>query len=100
MFSREPTSATPAELAELVAQLADEVHERKTDLRRWEKHGTDIPAGTSRFVGRVVELERLGEVLESNHSVGVVTAVGGLGGIAVALGRDGGGGSSGGDGIR
>ncbi|MDO4717901.1 MAG: toll/interleukin-1 receptor domain-containing protein [Propionibacteriaceae bacterium] len=81
MFSREPESVTAEELAGLVAQLADDLHEQQGEVRRREETPSNVGAGTPLFVGRHEELDRLDEVLASHRSVGVVTAVRGLGGI-------------------
>ncbi|RRD47217.1 toll/interleukin-1 receptor domain-containing protein [Arachnia propionica] len=70
-----------AELDERVAGLADELHRRRQDIRRWEGIPSNVPKGTPQFVGRQDELKQLDEVLSSKRSVGVVTAVRGLGGI-------------------
>lgn len=81
MFTLDPTEVSADELTAQVRALGDELHQRREAVRRWESTGTNMPRGTQRFVGRSDEMSRLGEAITSAHSIGVVTAVQGLGGI-------------------
>ena len=64
-----------------IRDLGDDLYQQRQNRRRWEGGVGNLARGTSRFVGRRQELSRLGEVLASSSTIGVVTAVRGLGGI-------------------
>ena len=64
-----------------IRALGDDLYQQRQNRRRWEGGVGNLARGTSRFVGRRQELSRLGEVLASSSTIGVVTAVRGLGGI-------------------
>ena len=64
-----------------IRDLGDDLYQQRQNRRRWEGGVGNLARGTSRFVGRHQELSRLGEVLASSSTIGVVTAVRGLGGI-------------------
>ena len=64
-----------------IRDLGDDLYQQRQNRRRWEGGVGNLARGTSRFVGRTRELSRLGEVLASSSTIGVVTAVRGLGGI-------------------
>ena len=64
-----------------IRALGDDLYQQRQNRRRWEGGVGNLARGTSRFVGRTRELSRLGEVLASSSTIGVVTAVRGLGGI-------------------
>jgi len=64
-----------------IRALGDDLYQQRQNRRRWEGGVGNLARGTSRFVGRHQELSRLGEVLASSSTIGVVTAVRGLGGI-------------------
>ncbi len=81
MFTSSPSEVSADQLVAQVRALGDEIHQRREAVRQWESAGTNLSADTARFVGRGTELARLGEALASTKSIGVVTAVQGLGGI-------------------
>ena len=64
-----------------IRDLGDDLYQQRQNRRRWEGGVGNLARGTSRFVGRHQELSRLGAVLASPSTIGVVTAVRGLGGI-------------------
>ena len=64
-----------------IRALGDDLYQQRQNRRRWEGGVGNLARGTSRFVGRHQELSRLGAVLASSSTIGVVTAVRGLGGI-------------------
>ena len=64
-----------------IRDLGDDLYQQRQNRRRWEGGVGNLARGTSRFVGRRQELSRLGAVLASSSTIGVVTAVRGLGGI-------------------
>ena len=64
-----------------IRDLGDDLYQQRQNRRRWEGGVGNLARGTSRFVGRTRELSRLGEVLALSSTIGVVTAVRGLGGI-------------------
>ena len=64
-----------------IRDLGDDLYQQRQNRRRREGGVGNLARGTSRFVGRHQELSRLGEVLASSSTIGVVTAVRGLGGI-------------------
>ena len=64
-----------------IRDLGDDLYQQRQNRRRWEGGVGNLARGTSRFVGRHQELSRLGAVLASSSTIGVVTAVRGLGGI-------------------
>ena len=64
-----------------IRALGDDLYQQRQNRRRWEGGVGNLARGTSRFVGRRQELSRLGAVLASSSTIGVVTAVRGLGGI-------------------
>ena len=64
-----------------IRDLGDDLYQQRQNRRRWEGGVGNLAQGTSRFVGRRQELSRLGAVLASSSTIGVVTAVRGLGGI-------------------
>ena len=64
-----------------IRDLGDDLYQQRQNRRRWEGGVGNLARGTSRFVGRTRELSRLGAVLASSSTIGVVTAVRGLGGI-------------------
>ena len=64
-----------------IRALGDDLYQQRQNRRRWEGGVGNLARGTSRFVGRHQDLSRLGEVLASSSTIGVVTAVRGLGGI-------------------
>ena len=64
-----------------IRDLGDDLYQQRQNRRRWEGGVGNLARGTSRFVGRHQELSCLGEVLASSSTIGVVTAVRGLGGI-------------------
>ena len=64
-----------------IRDLGDDLYQQRQNRRRWEGGVGNLARGTSRFVGRTRELSCLGEVLASSSTIGVVTAVRGLGGI-------------------
>ena len=81
LFTRMAMAAVPEELAAQVQVLSDELYQQKQEHRRKTAAIGNLTRGTSRFVGRTRELTQLGDALESPSTVGVVTAVRGLGGI-------------------
>ena len=81
LFTRMAMAAVPEELTAQVQVLSDELYQQKQEHRRKTAAIGNLTRGTSRFVGRTRELSRLGEVLASSSTIGVVTAVRGLGGI-------------------
>ena len=81
MFTRLTVTAVPDELAAQALLLSDELYQQKQEFRRRNTATGNLERGTSRFVGRNQELTQLGDALESPSTVGVVTAVRGLGGI-------------------
>ena len=81
LFTRMAMTAVPEELAAQVQVLSDELYQQKQEHRRKTAAIGNLTRGTSRFVGRTRELTQLGDALESPSTVGVVTAVRGLGGI-------------------
>ena len=81
LFTRMAMAAVPEELAAQVQVLSDELYQQKQEHRRKTAAIGNLTRGTSRFVGRHQELTKLGDALESPSTVGVVTAVRGLGGI-------------------
>ena len=64
-----------------IRALGDDLYQQRQNRRRWEGSVGNLARGTSRFVGRTRELSRLGAALASSSTIGVVTAVRGLGGI-------------------
>lgn len=81
LFTRMAVAAVPEELTAQVQVLSDELYQQKQERRRKDAAIGNLTRGTSRFVGRHQELTQLGDALESPSTVGVVTAVRGLGGI-------------------
>jgi len=81
LFTRMAMAAVPEELTAQVQVLSDELYQQKQEHRRKTAAIGNLTRGTSRFVGRTRELTQLGDALESPSTVGVVTAVRGLGGI-------------------
>ena len=81
MFTRLTVTTVPDELAAQALLLSDELYQQKQEFRRRNTATGNLERGTSRFVGRNQELTQLGDALESPSTVGVVTAVRGLGGI-------------------
>jgi len=80
VFTRD--AAPTLEGAEVrIRDLGDDLYQQRQNRRRWEGGVGNLARGTSRFVGRHQELSRLGELLASSSTIGVVTAVRGLGGI-------------------
>ena len=63
-----------------IRDLGDDLYRQRQNRRRWEGGVGNLARGTSRFVGRHQELSRFGAVLASSSTIGVVTAVRGLGG--------------------
>ena len=80
VFSRDADAVLEGAEARVRA-LGDELYRQRQNRRRWDATPGNLVRGTSRFVGRTRELSRLGAVLASSSSIGVVTAVRGLGGI-------------------
>ena len=81
MFALDPTTVSTDELIAQVRALGDELYERREAVRRGQRSGTNLAKGTERFVGRGDELAQLGEALATTGTIGVVTAVQGIGGI-------------------
>ena len=81
LFTRMAVAAVSEELTAQVQVLSDELYQQKQERRRKNAAIGNLTRGTSRFVGRHQELSRLGAVLASSSTIGVVTAVRGLGGI-------------------
>lgn len=81
LFTRMAVAAVPEELTAQVQVLSDELYQQKQERHRKDAAIGNLTRGTSRFVGRHQELSRLGAVLASSSTIGVVTAVWGLGGI-------------------
>ena len=81
LFTRMAMAAVPEELTAKVQVLSDELYQQKQERRRKDAAIGNLTRGTSRFVGRHQELTKLSDALESPSTVGVVTAVRGLGGI-------------------
>ena len=81
LFTRMAVAAVSEELTAQVQVLSDELYQQKQERRRKNAAIGNLTRGTSRFVGRTRELSRLGAVLASSSTIGVVTAVRGLGGI-------------------
>ena len=81
VFTRLTVTAVPDELAAQALLLSDELYQQKQEFRRRDTVTGNLERGTSRFVGRSQELTKLGDALESPSTVGIVTAVRGLGGI-------------------